>query len=244
MSAPAQGQDVAAAFAELAETLASDLDIDKYLAAVCRHCVGLVGVQCAVICYQDGKDGSALRVAASDDTGRSLAAASPDASLGPWAQCMSTGEVITVADLSSRRDRWPWFAEQAIAAGLNTVTVAPLGPRPGVIGALALLGGTAPDASGIMLALSLADAAGAGIVLADELRRQETAISQLQTALTSRIVIEQAKGILAERWKVTPDEAFGTLRRLARATQRRLPDLAAAVIEGTVEIAPDSARTT
>jgi len=122
--------------------------------------------------------------------------------------------------------------------------VVPLNPQAGVSGALALLGGATPDASGILLALALADAAGAGIALTDELRRQEASISQLQTALTSRIVIEQAKGVLAERWKVTPDEAFRTLRRYARDTQSRLPDLAASVVNGTIEIAPDKARPT
>lgn len=241
MPAPAQGQEVATAFAELAETLASDLDIDTYLAAVCRHCVALVSAQYAVIGYPDG---SALRVAASSDAGRRLVSDSPDPAQGPWAQCMSTGELIAVADLRSRLDQWPWFARQAMAAGLSTVTVVPLSPRGAVTGALALLGGTPPDASAIMLTLSLADAAGAGIVLSGELRRQERAIRQLQTALSSRVVIEQAKGILAERWQVTPDEAFGRLRRLARATQRRLSDLAVAVIEGTIEIAPDGTMAT
>jgi GAF domain-containing protein len=247
MPAPAQGQNVAAAFAELAETLASDLDIDRYLTAVCHHCVGLIGVRCAVICYHDtahDADDPATRVASSHDTGRWLVTGSPDPSQSPLAQCMSTGELISVADVRARQDQWPWFGREAIAAGFRTVTAVPLNPQAGVSGALVLLGGATPDASGILLALALADAAGAGIALTDELRRQEASISQLQTALTTRIVIEQAKGVLAERWKVTPDEAFRTLRRYARDTQSRLPDLAASVVNGTIEIAPDKARPT
>ncbi len=239
MPAPARGQNVAAAFAELAETLARGPELEQYLAAVCRHCVGLIGAQCVVVVYRVGQMEQELKIAASDDAGRRLAAGSPDPSQVPWAQSMATGELITVDDVRSRRDQWPWFAGHAAAAGFSTVTVVPLNTQANVTGALALLGGHAPDAHDILLTLSLADAASAGIALADELTRQEKAISQLQTALSSRIVIEQAKGILAERWQVTPDEAFGTLRRLARSTQRRLPELAVAVIEGTVEILPD-----
>jgi len=236
-SAPVQG--VAAAFAELVDALANDLDVGEYLAAVCRHCVTLAGADCAVITYLDDKKNQ--HVASSDDRGAMLAASAPDPATGPWAQCMTSGQLISVADLRSRTNQWPWFTVQALATGFRSITVIPLGAQAGVTGALGLLGGAAPDASGILLALSLADAAAAGILLSEELRRHETSITQLQSALSSRIVIEQAKGILAERWKVTPDEAFTTLRKMARTSQRRLTDLAAGVIEGTVDILPDRA---
>jgi GAF domain-containing protein len=239
MPESAPGQDIAAAFAELAETLASDLDIETYLAAVCRHCVGLVGVVCAVILYAEAPQANAVRVAWSDDLGRRLADVARDATTGPWQESLTTGQLITVADVGSDTRRWPDFAVVALGAGITSVTVIPVKPQSEVVGALALLGDAALDAAGIHLACSLADAAGAGIVLSDELRRQERAIAQLEAALTSRIVIEQAKGILAERWKVPPDEAFDRLRRHARATQRHLPDLAKAIIKGTTQASPD-----
>ena len=159
---------------------------------------------------------------------------------GPWTDCRRTGRLITIADLSAKLDRWPWFASTAIQAGYRSVTLVPVSSQDGIIGALALLGGTAPDVSGVLLALSLADAAGAGLALSREHRRQQTAITQLQGALTSRIVIEQAKGILAERWQLTPDEAFNHLRQQARSSQRGLREVASAVIDGTCELArPD-----
>ena len=142
---------------------------------------------------------------------------------------------MTIADLPVQGQRWPWFTDMAMRAGFLTVTLVPVGPQAGRVGAIALLGRTEPDVDGILLALSLADAAAAGFALSAELRRQQTAISQLQSALTSRIVIEQAKGILAERWRVTPDQAFGALRRQARANQQVLADLARSVISGTAD---------
>ncbi len=241
MPAPAAGPDVAAAFAELAETLASDLDIDTYLIAVCRHCVRLVGSESAAILYAAGDDGS-VSAAASDERGLMLALGAPGTRDGarppdgPWIDCKETGQLITIADLAAKYDRWPWFAKSAVQAGFTTITLVPVSSPDGIVGALALLGGRPPDVAGILLALSLADAAGAGLAVSREHRRQEVAITQLQSALTSRIVIEQAKGILAERWKIAPDETFCHLRRHARSTQRGLPDVARAVIAGTCDL--------
>src|SRR5262249_11386229 len=155
-------------------------------------------------------------VAASDDRSRVLAYGALSAADGPWLETVRSGQLVTIDDLTVQGQRWPLFTTLAVRAGFTTVTLVPVGPQAGRVGALALLGRTEPDVSGILLALSLADAAAAGLALSAELRRQETAITQLQSALASRIVIEQAKGILAERWNVTPDEAFGSLRRQAR----------------------------
>jgi ANTAR domain len=235
MPAWAGGPDVAAAFAELAETLASELDIEKYLTAVCRHCVRLVGTDSVAIVYAAGHYADLSGVAASDDRGRVLAHGSLSAADGPWGEIVRSGQLITIADLPVQGRRWPVFTAMAVRAGFTTVTLVPFGPQAGRVGALALLGRTEPDVPGIVLARSLADAAAAGLALSAELRRQETAITQLQSALASRVVIEQAKGILAERWKVTPDQAFSALRRQARTNQQALAQLARAVISGTAD---------
>lgn len=249
MPASPASPDVAAAFAELAETLASDLDIDAYLTAVCCHSVRLIAAESAAILYSVGPDDESVQVAASDERARRLAlgeqggSGDPSSRECPWTDCKRTGQLITIADLRRKRDRWPWFTKMAVNSGFTTVTLIPVSSQDGIVGALALLGGAAPDVAGILLALSLADAAGAGLALSQEYRRQQTAITQLQSALTSRIVIEQAKGILAERWHVTPDEAFDQLRRHARASHQLLLDLARAVIDGTAELArPETAK--
>ena len=232
------GLDVATAFAGLFETLARDLDIESYLTVLCRQCVGLAAASCAAMVFAEAPATSASRLAWSDEIGRQLADDSLGAQAGPWQECMTTGQLIAVADLSSDGGRWPEFTTVALRSGFRSVTVIPVTSQSDVVGALALLSKSALGATEIHLACTLADAAGAGIVLSDELRRQERSIAQLQAALTSRIVIEQAKGILAERWKVAPDEAFDRLRKHARSNQVRLPDLAQAIIEGTTQAPP------
>jgi hypothetical protein len=241
MAVSAAETDVAAAFAELAETLVSGIDIDKYLADVCRHSVVLIGADTAAVVYTTGQDPA--KVTAADERGHRLAVRSLEAAASPWAECLVTGAVISVADLTAESQRWPWFEQLASQAGLRAITVLPVRSLTGVAGALALVGGPVPDARGIQLARFLCDAAGHGMVMAEHRSRLEAAVSQLQLALSSRIVIEQAKGILAERWKVAPDEAFRTLRRHARTSQRRLADVAHAIIEGTADLLPpDRAR--
>lgn len=241
MSESERGLDIATAFAGLFDTLARDLDIESYLAVLCRHCVSLVGAGCATIVFAEAPANNAVRLAWSDEIGRRLADDSLRTETGPWQECLATGQLIIVTDLSSGGRRWPEFTAAALRAGFRSVTVIPVRSRSDVVGALTLLSESGPDATGVHLACALADAAGAGIVLSDELRRQERSIAQLQAALTSRIVIEQAKGILAERWKVAPDEAFDRLRKYARANQFRLPDLAQAIVQGTTQAPPDSA---
>jgi AmiR/NasT family two-component response regulator len=88
----------------------------------------------------------------------------------------------------------------------------------------------------ILIAWSLADVAAAGLSTCAVIRQQRTAIRQLQAALSSRILIEQAKGVLSERWRVAPDEAFDVLRRHARASHQSLAGLADAVVTGTAEL--------
>lgn len=229
------GLDVATAFAGLFETLARDLDIESYLTVLCHECVDLAGAGCAAMVFAEAPATSAARLAWSDEIGRRLADDSLGAQAGPWQECMTTGQLIVVTDLSSGGERWPEFTTAALRSGFRSATVIPVISQSDVVGALALLSKSALGATEIHLACTLADAAGAGIVLSDELRRQERSIAQLQAALTSRIVIEQAKGILAERWKVAPDTAFDRLRKHARSNQIRLPDLAQAIIKGTTQ---------
>jgi ANTAR domain len=250
MPARAPGPDVGAAFAELAKGLAEDGDPGPYLTAVCRHCVRLAGADSAAIVYATGTDGAMAEIVASDERARELAEASvTQASVAaasaageeasPWRDCADAGQLISVADLRTRDQRWPRFSDMAAAADFTAATFIPVG-QPVARAALALMGSAEPDVEQILVALSLADAAAAGLTIAAVLRQQQTAIAQLQSALSSRIVIEQAKGMLAERWQIPPDRAFDALRRHARASQRGLADLAAAVVAGTAQPArPD-----
>ena len=236
MSLPAPRTDVAAAFAELARALASDSAVEPYLTAVCGHCVRLAGAQSAAIVYAAGSAGALTALAASDERSQVIAQAALGADASPWLECARSGQLIAIADLPVRETRWPWFRAMAAEAGFTAVTVIPVGPQPGARGALALLGGTEPDVAQILIALSLADVAAAGLSISAVIRQHQMAIRQLQAALSSRILIEQAKGVLAERWQVAPDEAFDVLRRHARARHQSLAGLAGAVVTGTAQL--------
>src|SRR5258708_38125613 len=186
MPALARGPDVAAAFAELAETLASDLDIEKYLTAVCRHCVRLVDAESAAIVYAG--DGVGLsEVAASDNRGRVLARGALSAAEGPWRDVVRSGQLITIADLPVQGQRWPLFTAMAVRAGFTTVTLVPVGPPADRVGGLALLGRTEPDIAGVLLALSLAQAPAAGPPVSARLPPPENANTQPPSAPAHRI---------------------------------------------------------
>src|SRR5260221_14080014 len=130
MPALARGPDVATAFAEPADTLASDLDIEKYLTAVCRHCVRLVDAESAAIVYAG--DGAGLsEVAASDDRGRVLARGALSAAEGPWRDTVRSGQLLTIADLPVQGQRWPLFTAIAGAAGFTTVPLGRVAPPAG-----------------------------------------------------------------------------------------------------------------
>ena len=123
-------------------------------------------------------------------------------------------------------------------AGVHAI---PMRLRDQVIGTLNLFR-TAPDGLNpavVVAATALVDVATIGILQERALRQQEVVAGQLQLALNSRIIIEQAKGILAERLRVTPDEAFVTLRRYARDHNHPLTGLAGDVIHGTARITGD-----
>ncbi len=269
MTVSAGQADVASALARPAAALAGRSDVTALLTAICRECVALTGSASAAIACAEAPGRDLEHAVSSDETGMALAREALATDGGPWGECARTGALLQLPDLAAHPGRWPSFTRSALARGVRSVTVLPLGAGKGAgeavasasgpgprreggcvpavpsgaartVGALALLGSVPLDAARAGLVWPLAEAAGAGITLGHELRQQEVAIAQLQTALTSRIVIEQAKGVLAERWGVAPEVAFDHLRRHARASQRRLSELAREVVSGTAQItAPD-----
>lgn len=129
---------------------------------------------------------------------------------------------------------WPRFATQARETGYVTTHAIPLRLRNRVVGALNLFQ-TTPHHLGdddIALARALADVATIAVLQQRTLEQSHVENSQLQNALTSRILIEQVKGVLAERWNTSVDDAFTAFRSYARARHLRLSDLAAQIIGG------------
>jgi hypothetical protein len=147
---------------------------------------------------------------------------------GPCLDCFRTGQPVTAADLTGPDQQWPRFAAAATTAGFRAVEALPMRLRDEVIGALNLFrAGPGPlGPAELRIGQALADVATIGLLQERNVRRTETVAEQLQAALNSRVIIEQAKGKLAERLSVDMDRAFGLLREYARNSHQRLTDVA------------------
>ncbi len=156
-----------------------------------------------------------------------------EADEGPCMDCYRTGTAVSVADLKTAAQRWPRFVPALAQRGAyGSVHALPLHLRGEAIGTLNLFHnepGPLPPAD-LALGQAMADVATIGILSEQAINRAEVLSGQLQTALDKRIVIEQAKGVLAERGRLSMDEAFDRLRRYARNNNQRLSDLAAKVV--------------
>ncbi|MFC7217999.1 ANTAR domain-containing protein [Streptomyces polyrhachis] len=233
-------QRLAGIFVEVADSLIDDFDIIDFLQRLTTRCVELLDVTAAGILLVD-PHGDLQIIAASDEHTRLLELFALQHDQGPCVECYRNGAAhidIDLTDPASVR-RWPRFAPHAVATGFTTTHALPLRLRNRVIGALNLFdtepGTLAPE--DVTLGQALADIATIAILQQRTLEQTHTEKGQLQTALTSRIVIEQAKGILAERWQTSVDDAFAALRTYARSHQLRLVEVARQVIDGAIDSA-------
>jgi transcriptional regulator with GAF, ATPase, and Fis domain len=226
-------QPASDAFVELADTLVDDFDVVEFLHTVTARCAEVLGVAAAGVLLTDQR-GALQVVAASTEQTRLLELLQLQTNRGPCPECFHSGRPIAVPDLSAAADRWPRFVEEARAAGFSAVHAIPMRLRADVIGALNLFSRELGhlDQDTLRLAQALADVATIGLLQARAIRQSEILAEQLQTALNSRIVIEQAKGVIAERRSLDVDQALEVLRRGARDHNRRLSELARAVVDG------------
>jgi transcriptional regulator with GAF, ATPase, and Fis domain len=226
---------LAEAFVEAADTLVDDFDVIDFLHTLAERCVELLDVDAAGLMLVDQR-GVLHATAASSENARLLELFELQADAGPCVDAFKTGDPVVNADLHASAERWPRFAEAAESAGYVSVHALPLRLRSTVIGALNLFRaqpGTLSE-DDIRVGQALADVATIGILAQRNLYQAELLTMQLQTALTSRVIIEQAKGVLAERHKVNIDTAFALLRDHARHHNLRLSDLARDVAEGAM----------
>ena len=223
-------QRLAETFVELADTLVADFDVIDFLQIVAGRCVELLDVAASGLVLADAS-GSLVTMAASDERARLLELFEIQNDEGPCRDCYQQGAAVVNVALDMALERWPLFAPRAISAGFGSANALPLRLRSQVIGSLNLFhaspGGLGSEQ--LRLAQALADAATIGILQQRTIRHGEVVAGQLQAALTSRIVIEQAKGVLAERLHISTDEAFAVLRAAARSRNRLLSELAGEV---------------
>lgn len=227
---------VAGTFVELADTLVPDYDVHAVLDRLVRTCVALLDVQAAGMLFDDQAGGLAVAAASSDEV-RVLELLQVQHADGPCRDCALGGQVVESADLDEEA-RWPVFTPRAARSGLRAVTAVPLGLRGETVGALGLFregpGLLAPAERA--LAQAFADVATIGVLQQRRLQSATLLGEQLREALESRVVIEQAKGVVAERQQVSVAQAFGMLRKHARDHNEKLSQVALAVVEGRLQL--------
>jgi GAF domain-containing protein len=229
-------QALASIFVTLADTLVDDYDVVDLLDQLVNACVRLLGVTAAGLLLDDQKGNLALVASSSEET-RLLELFVLQSNEGPCLDCVRTGVAVTSGNLNDEAKRWPVFVPAAHLAGFRSVAAMPLRLRDQTIGGLNLFMDTPqliPDTDRA-LAQAFADVATIGILQQRSLHRSHVLSEQLQSALTSRIAIEQAKGVLAERNGLSMEAAFDALRRHARDHNLKLTTVAIDVVHAGLD---------
>ncbi|MFE1950149.1 ANTAR domain-containing protein [Streptomyces sp. NPDC059524] len=233
MTYPARALRLAEAVLELSDTLDDDFDPAAHLSRLAGHCVDLLGAQAAGVTLAE-PDGlphpSPACAPEQEDAVRELLGA--DALAGPAREALATGRAVAGVRVTGTvaAARWPAFTALARRHGVTTAHAVPLRRLGTPVGALSVLTRSAPADNDAAFAGVLADAAAAGLDRHRAYAEQRDLARQLERALASRVRIEQAKGMLAERWGASPDTAFSVLRRYARSRRMPLDRVAGAVL--------------
>ena len=226
-------QALAKAFVTLADTLVADYDVIDVLHQLTLECVALLRVDAAGLLLSDQR-GTLQITAASTERARVVELFQLQSDEGPCLDCFRTSRPIAAPDLRERSD-WPRFSAHTLESGYRSVHALPMRLRSETIGALNLFrvepGALEPEE--LQIAQALADVATIGILQERSIRRREVVAEQLQVALNSRVIIEQAKGVLAERGQLDMDRAFQLIRGYARSTNQLLSVVALSIVDGT-----------
>ena len=228
--------DLLQSVVDIADTLVADYDIVDMLTGVADRCVGLLDVSAAGVMLAS-PSGSLGLVASSSEAMRLLELFELQAQEGPCLDAFQTGEPVEQEDLQAGTGRWPSFTAAALQDGFRSVLALPLRWREATLGALNLFRATSePMAEAdVIVARAFADLAALSITQHRATAEAQRLNEQLSDALSSRIVIEQAKGVISERAGVDLAEAFSRLRTYARNGNHRLTEIAEAAVDGTLD---------
>jgi len=227
-------ETVAATFLQLVDTTGDDFDPLEVLTMLSRRCVDLFDASSSGILLADTHDG-VQAIAASSEQATLLELFQIDNQEGPGLDAFRSGDAICHGDLSAVSP-WPQFARAAADVGIVAVHAFPMQAHDTVVGSLNLFmskPGTLSDAD-VTLAQAFANAAAIGLLQNKTVSDLHQLTAQLERALSSRVIIEQAKGTIAERAGVGMDEAFEQLRSYARTHKMKLTNVALAVVAHTL----------
>ncbi|WP_338089689.1 GAF and ANTAR domain-containing protein [Nocardioides lijunqiniae] len=223
--------DLSEFFVEVADALVDDYDLVDFLHELTEKAAAVSGASAVGLVLADHRD-QVRFMAANSESGELLELFQIQAEEGPCRDCLVTGEPVVNADLAHAGDRWPRFAPQARALGFQSVHAFPMRLRSTVIGALNLFGTEDAkfEADEVRVVQALADVATIAILHERNLVQAEFITEQLQGALNSRVIIEQAKGALSHADAISTSEAFDLLRSRARSTRTPLVAVARGVL--------------
>lgn len=228
-------RDIIESFVSVASTLARGYDIVDLLGGLTEDCARLLDVAAAGLLLADRR-GVLQIVAASSDRTHELETFQLQRDEGPCRDCYRDGAPVLVPDLDQEEDRWPVFVPHALANGFASVHALPMRLGEHTLGTLGLFGTRAGalNDDDLRLGQALADVASVALVQRSDSTEKAAVNDQLQSALTSRVVLEQAKGVLAQVGDLDMTQAFAALRHYARDHNQRLSDVAKAVVTRSV----------
>jgi transcriptional regulator with GAF, ATPase, and Fis domain len=233
---PSREQLLASTFVDLADTLVADFDVIDFLHTLASRSVQLLDVDAAGIMLADQHGGLHV-MASSAEEARLLELYELQNNEGPCLDCFRLGRPVARGDLSAMRSVWPRFTHELQGLGFHSVQALPMRLREETIGALNLFRvqpGTLSEAD-LGIGQAMADVATVGLIQERAIAASELLATQLQTALGSRVQLEQAKGVLSQRAGLRMDDAFQVMRAYARSHNRRLSDVAAQIIDGSLD---------
>jgi GAF domain-containing protein len=226
-----------AAFVMVADTLTDDYDVVELLHTLVSECTEIVDAQAGGLMLLDAH-GDLQVVASTAESAELVEVLQLAAGVGPCLDCFATGEQVSVPDVAAS-DRWPAFREDALKRGFRSAHAIPMRLRGDTIGTMNLFGGsigalTDRDAAA---AQALADVATIGILQQRIAAHAQVVAEQLQRALDSRVLIEQAKGAIAQFNGTSMDESFAVLRSYARDHNLTLHSVSEAITNRSLPIA-------
>lgn len=225
------------AFVQATGTLVADYDIVELLQTLIDNAVAIFDVDAAGIILANDRDELEVVVSTSESS-TLLGVLQLKTGEGPCVEAYIDGVVIAASDADEMRRRWPTFAVAAEAAGFASVHSVPLRVRDTVLGSLNLFRAAdgALNERDAAAAHALTDVATISVLQQRTTDHAVRVQEQLQQALDSRIVIEQAKGFIAHTRGTDLDTAFRLLRSYARSHQRLLADTARAIVNRDVDV--------
>jgi GAF domain-containing protein len=228
------------AFVTLADTLTTEYDVVDLLDLLVRECTEILDTEAGGLMLADS-EGNLQLVASTSEQVELVEVMQLNAGAGPCLDCFATGEPVSVSNIDEESERWPAFREAALEQGFRSVYAAPMKLRGNVIGTMNLLSTNLGELNDrdVAVAQALTDVATIGILQERMIRESGLVSEQLQRALDSRILIEQAKGVLSQTGQMNMEEAFSTMRKFARKNQLTLHFVAEGITTRTIDVTAD-----